>query len=132
MWAARSQPLPARREIREPSPRASTAAMWWSDSILTVTAFRMPSAEIPAPVSLTTIDVPNSQGTIAYGINDSGTIVGIYADDNNVNHGFINKAGVITTFDVPGATSTTIRGINNAGVFTRRLFGQFREPAWVH
>jgi len=64
----------------------------------------------------TTIDVPGSTGTIAYGINNSGEIVGEYFVGGGVTpHGFLYSEGIFTPLDVPGAISTYASGINDAG-----------------
>jgi len=55
-----------------------------------------------APGAGTTPD--NSNGTFPLGVNQLGTVVGYYEDDNSVSHCFIRTAdGKITTFDAPGA-----------------------------
>jgi hypothetical protein len=54
--------------------------------------------------SITTIDGPQSVGTIAGGINPSGAITGYYADASNVLYGFLRaRDGSFTTFQAPGA-----------------------------
>ena len=71
-------------------------------------------APIDAP-GASTIGVPKGfkfGGTIAVGIDTAGDIVGIYADTNSINHGFVRAANAtITTFDVTGA------GAGTAGLF---------------
>jgi uncharacterized membrane protein len=62
----------------------------------------------------TTINGPDASGTEAYGINNSGQIVGNYTD-SEINYGFLLSGGDYTTIDVPGASYTTIFGINDAG-----------------
>jgi probable HAF family extracellular repeat protein len=53
--------------------------------------------------SFTTFDVPGSTGTTqAFGINDSGQIVGYYQADDSTSHGFLLDNGSYTTFDAPG------------------------------
>ena len=68
------------------------------------------------------IDVPNSTGTLATGINAGGQIVGIYYDASGNSHGFLLKGGAFFTVDVPGSLvgvsgtlQTEANGINNAG-----------------
>ncbi|MBI3476957.1 MAG: choice-of-anchor D domain-containing protein [Acidobacteria bacterium] len=62
------------------------------------------------------------QGTIAIAINAGGVIIGVWADPNFANHGFVRAAnGTIGEFDAPGAggagTVGTVSGsINTAGV----------------
>jgi hypothetical protein len=42
------------------------------------------------------------QGTVGYGINDGGTIVGAFFDSRTVGHGFTRSVkGKITVFDAP-------------------------------
>jgi probable HAF family extracellular repeat protein len=66
-----------------------------------------------------TIDVPSTLGsqTQAFGVNNSGQIVGRYVDSGGTSHGFLLSGGSFTTIDVPGAGAfgTTANGINNSG-----------------
>jgi probable HAF family extracellular repeat protein len=64
---------------------------------------------------LTPIDVPGSHDTRAYGINDSGQIVGDFEGQVPPYHGFVDTGGIFTTIDVPGAIQTFAFGINNSG-----------------
>jgi len=59
--------------------------------------------------SFTTIDVPSATMTNAFGINNSGQIVGVSSS-----RGFL-YTGSFTTIDVPGANSTNAYGINSSG-----------------
>jgi hypothetical protein len=65
--------------------------------------------------------VPGASSTIAFGINDSGTVVGTYTDGTGnaaTTHGFIWRSNgtVVTGVDDPhGAGTTFINGINNEG-----------------
>jgi probable HAF family extracellular repeat protein len=66
----------------------------------------------------TTFDVTGSEpplGTVAFGINDAGEVVGNYVTDDGVRHGFVGSDGVYTTLDPPGAILTIAEGINNSG-----------------
>lgn len=63
----------------------------------------------------TTIDVPGSISTSAYGITPSGQIVGGYSDAGGITHGFLFSGGSYTALDVPGSASTSATGINDAG-----------------
>ena len=67
--------------------------------------------------SFAAITVPNSQVADVYGINDSGQVVGQYADNtsNAGLHGFLYSSGAYTTIDVPGGGYTIPKGIDNAG-----------------
>ena len=73
--------------------------------------------------SFTTIDVSGATSTSAYGINDSGQIVGT---TNFSSHSFLDTAGSFTTIDVPGASSTSAFGINNSGEIVGST--RFRDP----
>lgn len=68
---------------------------------------------------ITTFSVPEAEGgTIAVGINNSGTITG-FAHEGDETKGFVRQAnGTIITFDVPGAKYTRPASINNDGVIT--------------
>ena len=49
----------------------------------------------------------NFSGTLVEAIDTAGDVVGVYADTNGINHGFIRAAsGTITEFDVTGAGTT--------------------------
>jgi uncharacterized membrane protein len=71
--------------------------------------------------NFTQIHVPNSVGTIARGINDSGDVVGWYIVVTNPNtsaiavHAFLLSKGFYTPFDVPSATATIANGVNEQG-----------------
>lgn len=64
-----------------------------------------------------TIDFPKSTNQTAFGINDSGEIVGVYNDSAGVSHGYARNKKKFTTLDVPfsGATGTIAIGINLSG-----------------
>jgi uncharacterized membrane protein len=72
-----------------------------------------------------TIDFPmKGAATTAYGINDSGVIVGGYCPSavscpqgafNPTTDGFIDDQGVFTTLNFPGAPATSCFAINNVG-----------------
>jgi hypothetical protein len=60
------------------------------------------------------------EGTSVEGINDSGTIVGYYSEDNADDAGFVDVGGSFTTISDPSAatgplTGTEVYGINDAG-----------------
>jgi uncharacterized membrane protein len=62
-------------------------------------------------------DIRGPSGAVqpyATGINDSGAIVGAYADTAGV-HGFLLQDKKYTTLEVPGASITGATGINKSG-----------------
>jgi hypothetical protein len=65
----------------------------------------------------TKFEVPGALLTIGEGINNNGTIVGVYVDkadnDNNDIHGFVLRNGIFETVDVPGAVETQVFSINS-------------------
>ena len=71
----------------------------------------------PASNSFTTLTGPQGASDIrAFGINDSGAIVGDYRDSSNVTPGFIYSNGTYKTIDAAGAQyGTTVTGINDSG-----------------
>jgi hypothetical protein len=83
--------------------------------------------------TITTFDAPGAgtgafQGTYAFNISPSGTIIGYSRDANNVRHGFIrSEQGSFTIFDAPGAGTAAGQGtraysINPAGKITGFFF----------
>jgi uncharacterized membrane protein len=68
-----------------------------------------------AAAAQTTLNYPGGKTTIAFDINDVGTIVGSYYDSSGSEHGFLYDGIDFTTFDYPGADWTEAAGINQAG-----------------
>jgi probable HAF family extracellular repeat protein len=91
-------------------------------AILAATLFFLSEAQART-YNYTYFDVPGANATMAYGINNAGTIVGFYYQ--NGYHGFVKTAGgSYTPIDVPGATDTFIYGINANG----RIVGGYGNP----
>lgn len=63
----------------------------------------------------TSITYPGATFTAAYGINDSGQIVGIYQSGATARRGFLYDGGTFNTINYPGAESTVVNGINAKG-----------------
>lgn len=64
----------------------------------------------------TTLHVPGSVNTEAYGINNVGQIVGYYDRGGGPSHGYLLSGGAYNTIDVPGfAVATVLRSINDSG-----------------
>jgi probable HAF family extracellular repeat protein len=73
--------------------------------------------------------VSDAFGTLAFDINDHGSVVGLYADADLVVHGFVRRPnGTITTVDVPGAQSTGLTGINNRGAVVGNFVDRNGRP----
>ena len=67
---------------------------------------------------LTALTPPTSTASIAFGINDSGVIVGQYTAGSKT-PGFVDKGGSFTTVTpTPAATVTNVQGVNSAGLAT--------------
>ena len=68
-----------------------------------------------------TFDPPQAYFTIIpYGINDSGTVSGLWADPSQADHGFTLQGGAYSSFDVPLADPATkvgsLRGTAGGGI----------------
>jgi len=64
----------------------------------------------------TTIDVPGATGTNAWGINNSGAVVGPWFNLSRWAEGYVRTSdGAFKVVDVPGALETLIAGINDLG-----------------
>jgi|GEM_PF-5169444 len=70
----------------------------------------------------TTISFPGAAETVAYGMNNAGTVVGEYGSIDFTqqfiegNKGFIFKDGEYESIEYPGAVATSMQGINDSGV----------------
>ncbi len=62
----------------------------------------------------TSLDYPGASGTVAFGINNGGTIVGVYGVGSDT-HGFSLSGTTYTPLNYPGATGSQANGINNGG-----------------
>src|SRR5437899_47233 len=62
----------------------------------------------------TTLNVPGTRRTLAFGANDHGDVVGVSVTAG-IPSGFLLHNGVYTAVNVPGALGTTAHGINDAG-----------------
>jgi len=67
-------------------------------------------------------------GTLAFGINDYGLIVGQYYDPSGAYHGFIDDHGTFRTLDYPGASGTWASNVNNTGA----IVGGYTDAAGVN
>ena len=65
----------------------------------------------------------NALGTVAYGINNAGAIVGIFEDGKGTRHGFLYLGNTYITLDDPlGTAGTLANGINDAGQIVGTYF----------
>jgi uncharacterized membrane protein len=71
-----------------------------------------------------TIEIPGSIQSEAFGIENNARVVGAYTDTNLVTHGYIYFHGTVTNIDYPGSTFTQAWGINDP----QRIVGNFRDP----
>jgi uncharacterized membrane protein len=73
----------------------------------------------------TTVEHPKGvAGTVLFGVNGSGRIVGSYADERSTPHGFLLDGGTFTTFDHPRAA----RGMFPLGIGRDgRAVGYYRD-----
>jgi len=83
--------------------------------------------------SYTSLDYPGASYTQAFGINDGGTIVGVYKDASGLNHGFSLSGGTYTPINYPGALDspiggTLLGGVNDAGTIVGTYFDASALP----
>jgi uncharacterized membrane protein len=74
----------------------------------------------------TQLDPPQSTSTIAFGVNDAGTISGSYVDASSNQHGFLYSGGIFNRVDVAGAKGTQLTHIPNKGGVCRLLHGSVK------
>jgi hypothetical protein len=71
---------------------------------------------VPSGGTITPFDAPGAgtgpqQGTLAYAINEGGTVAGYYFDSNPMTHGFLRAPnGTFITFDAPGGGTGAYQG----------------------
>lgn len=82
----------------------------------------------PYTVTALSLSIANTSNqrhnfTTPNGINDSGSIVGSYLDNFNVQHGFLLIGSTGTQLDVPFGSSTIASGLNNLGQIVGNYVG---------
>ncbi len=87
----------------------------------------------PATDSYTTFQAPDadlaSGGTLGFGLNDAGAVVGAYYDQDGFVHGYLRDgSGGFTAIDVPGGSDTQAIGINLKGA----VVGTFDDGTGEH
>ena len=106
------------------SPDAITLARFQNP--LSTRPLNVQAAKHEPTFDYTTIDSPSWRGSIAYGINAAGDVVGEFTDAAGRVHGYRLREGELTQIDYPGAALTQARGIGPGGdvVGTYRLPGE--------
>ncbi len=64
----------------------------------------------------TQLDFPGADETTAFGINDSGMVVGVYEQGLSIVHAFVLENGQYTDINYPGANWSEATAVNNLGV----------------
>jgi len=70
------------------------------------------------------VKIPGAQISYAYGVNNSGVIVGQYFDTKSMGHGFKLHSGTWTKIDPSGSTETICYGINSTGAIVGEYVDQ--------
>jgi hypothetical protein len=85
---------------------------------LTVAAVLLMAAGPPRD-DFVTIDLPGVTDIEAYGVDNHGTVTGLYCDAAGNTHGFVYRDGVVTTVDAPTSnpslSQAQLYDINNKG-----------------
>jgi len=77
--------------------------------------------------SVETIDYPGGNNTTGYGVNDRGTLIGLYSDAAGVVHAYERVKGMYLTIDLPNGFATTPLSVNNSN----QIVGEFQPTADV-
>ncbi len=72
--------------------------------------------------------VPGSIQTVAFGMNNTGSVVGYYIGTSFTPHGFRKDGDEYSTVDFPGAVVTILTGINDSGTMVGYYFGSDGIP----
>jgi uncharacterized membrane protein len=92
-----------------------------------------PLSAIEAGFQFTTLQVPNSNSTIPFGVNNHGDIVGT-SMVAGVQSGFLYSGGQFQTIACPNNSNTLAQGINDDGVIVGWCSNPFPGPeqGFVH
>ena len=74
------------------------------------------SAAYSYTYTFSSLDFPGSYSTAAFGINNSGQIVGGYAEQPGIGHSFLLSGGTYSSFDPNGTPTSYAIGINDSGL----------------
>jgi len=92
--------------------------------VLTIATF---TTQTEAQGTYAVIDDPDAVlGTVCYGLNTAGEVVGVYTDADNFGHGFLFSGGTYTTIDYPKTQATFLSGINDSGA----IVGYAYDPSY--
>jgi hypothetical protein len=73
------------------------------------------------------IEFPGGNNTLGYGVNDRGTVIGVYNDDAGAPHAFERLGGVYRNIDLPDGAITTPLSVNDSN----QIVGEFQPTADV-
>ncbi|HEX4511518.1 MAG TPA: hypothetical protein VH328_15630, partial [Burkholderiaceae bacterium] len=73
--------------------------------------------------SIETIDFPGGTDTQGYGVNDRGTVIGLYNDDQQATHAYARIRGRFVDLDIPGGIATTPLSVNDSN----EIVGEFEK-----
>src|SRR5713101_3236849 len=97
-----------------------------SGLVLSALIFTIAASSEASTLTFTTIDHPaalSDDGTLLFGVNGNGEIVGSYLDAVTFNrHSFSYIGGVFTPLDYPSASSTAASDISNSGQIVGTYF----------
>lgn len=77
---------------------------------------------------LSLVVAPGAIGTTAYGINNSGLIIGSFTDSAKLTHGYIFNGNTFSVFDAPGSSDTFFLSISNNG----QILGRYVDASGSH
>jgi probable HAF family extracellular repeat protein len=119
-------------ELLDPTGLVGTSRQSWAFSINNLGwiagAYQTPDRALHGFVRdpqgvVTTIEYPGGRDTQAFGINDEGTIIGVFNDSARHGHAFILRGGQFELADLPGAILTIPFSINDREL----IVGQVEE-----
>jgi hypothetical protein len=70
-----------------------------------------------------TLDFPGGNNTQGYGVNDRGTVIGLYNDAQDVSHAYARIKGEFVDIDIAGGVATVPLSVNDSN----EIVGQFER-----